>query len=47
MVIELINVQGITGLYRGFWAMAWRDIPSWAVYFACYEKFKEIGDDLS
>ena len=40
MVRELINAQGIAGIYRGFWAMAWRDIPGWAVYFSSYERLK-------
>lgn len=40
MIRELINAQGVTGIYRGFWAMAWRDIPGWAVYFSSYEKLK-------
>ena len=25
-------------MYRGFWAFAWREIPSWAVYFGAYEQ---------
>jgi len=44
---ELRNVmrtQGLKGLYRGFWAFAWRDVPGWAVYFAAYEKLKMINE---
>lgn len=44
LINELYQMQGISGLYRGFWAMAWRDIPGWAVYFAAYEKLKVVGD---
>lgn len=44
LISELYQMQGISGLYRGFWAMAWRDIPGWAVYFAAYEKLKVVGD---
>lgn len=44
---DLYRAQGVTGLYRGFWAMAWRDIPGWAAYFASYERLKELGDDMS
>lgn len=47
MVRELYQAQGVSGLYRGFWAMAWRDIPGWAAYFAAYERLKEVGDDMS
>lgn len=47
MVRDLYQMQGVSGLYRGFWAMAWRDIPGWAAYFASYERLKEIGDDMS
>lgn len=47
MVRDLYRAQGVAGLYRGFWAMAWRDIPGWAAYFACYERLKEIGDGMS
>ena len=46
---ELRNVwraQGIRGLYRGFWAFAWRDIPGWAVYFAAFEQLKIMNDSL-
>jgi len=43
-VKNLYNVQGVRGLYRGFWATAWRDTPAWAVYFAIYEYLKEVGD---
>ena len=27
--------------------MAWRDVPGWAVYFASYEKMKEVGETMS
>lgn len=35
-----LSEQGISGLYRGFWASAARDTPGWAVYFASYEWLK-------
>lgn len=47
MIRELYQAQGIVGLYRGFWSMAWREVPGWAAYFGPYEKLKEIGDDLN
>merc|ERR1719480_133897 len=31
---------GCTGIYKGFWATMWRDVPSWAVYFWAYEHYK-------
>lgn len=31
------------GLYRGFWATFWRDVPSWAIYFAAFEWMKQLG----
>ena len=43
MIKNLFQQQGIPGLYRGFWATAWRDTPAWAVYFALYEYLKEVG----
>lgn len=36
----LLRQQGLQGLYRGFWATAWRDVPGWAVYFASFEQLK-------
>lgn len=41
----LYSRHGITGLYRGFWATALRDIPSWPVFFASYAELKEFGRD--
>lgn len=34
-------------MYRGFWASAWRDVPGWAIYFACFEKLKEMGTKMN
>lgn len=31
---------GIQGLYKGFWPLFWRDMPSWGVYFGSYEFLK-------
>lgn len=50
-VSTLLAQQGISGMYRGFWASAWRDVPGWAVYFASYDilkstdRFNQIEDD--
>ena len=45
-VRNVLRTQGIKGLYRGFWAFAWRDVPGWAVYFAAFEKLKLINDQI-
>lgn len=37
---SILKSKGIMGLYTGFWASAWRDVPGWAVYFAAYEWLK-------
>lgn len=42
----IVKNQGISGLYRGFWASAWRDIPGWAVYFASFEHLKKLGEEF-
>jgi len=43
MAKQLYAQQGTTGLYRGLSATALRDIPGFAIYFASYQKIKEIG----
>lgn len=45
-VKDILRKQGTKGLYRGFWASAWRDIPGWAVYFSAYSSMKTIGSKL-
>ena len=42
-VKDIVRDQGAKGLYRGFWATAWRDIPGWAVYFSAYTSLKNLG----
>lgn len=44
-VSTLIAQQGVSGLYRGFWASAWRDVPGWAAYFASYDWLKNMSID--
>lgn len=46
-VRNILRTQGMSGLYRGFWAMAWRDVPGWAVYFAAFEKLKLINEQMT
>lgn len=44
-VKDILREQGTKGLYRGFWASAWRDIPGWAVYFSAYSSMKTFGSE--
>ena len=39
-VARIIQQDGYRGLFRGFWATFWRDVPGWGVYFGCYALFK-------
>jgi len=42
----VLGEQGVKGMYRGFWASAWRDVPGWAVYFAAFEWLKEVSPEF-
>ena len=46
-IASLLRRQGPTGLYRGFWITAWRDIPGWAIYFTAFEKLKILNSKIS
>ena len=37
---RIVENEGVRGLYRGFWATFWRDVPSWGVFFYVFEKLK-------
>jgi hypothetical protein len=39
--------HGTMGLYRGFWATFWRDVPNWGVYFVTYEYLKNQGKSFA
>lgn len=46
----VLRQHGLKGMYRGFWASAWRDVPGWAAYFGTYDYLKskdEICSKLS
>ena len=43
----VLSEQGVRGLYRGYWASCWRDVPGWGVYFWSYEWLKAKGDELN
>ncbi len=37
----IFSGHGFTGLYRGWWATAWREVPAFGVYFAFYDFAKD------
>ena len=39
---NIIQTQGVRGLYRGFAALSLRDIPGCMIYFSLFEKLKSI-----
>ena len=44
---KVIRESGYMGMYRGFWASAWRDVPGWAVYFYAFEYLKTYNPESS
>jgi Mitochondrial carrier protein len=40
-VSDILRKEGPKGLYKGFWPLFYRDVPSWGVYFWAYELLKE------
>ena len=40
---SILKLSGPIGLYRGFWAVAIRDVPGIAVMFGVWEKCKQIN----
>ena len=41
---NIIKKDGISGLYRGFWATFLCVVPGWAYFFGAYEQYKKIGE---
>lgn len=39
---SIVSSHGMTGLYRGWWATAWREVPAFGAYFAIYDITKDI-----
>ena len=37
----ILRNHGISGLYRGWWATAWREVPAFGMYFAFYDFLKD------
>merc|ERR1712039_361388 len=35
-----VHTHGIRGLYHGWWATLFREVPGGAIYFACYDYTK-------
>lgn len=42
IVKQLYKEKGIRGLYRGYWATFWRDVPTYGLFFFVYEGLKKI-----
>lgn len=40
-LMMIIRQEGVRGLYKGFWATFWRDVPSWGIFFYVFEVFKQ------
>ena len=43
---RLINEQGPKGLFRGFWATFWREVPCLCVYFYVYRGLRVKGETI-
>eukprot|EP00588_Corethron_pennatum_P006906 CAMPEP_0194286624 /NCGR_PEP_ID=MMETSP0169-20130528/32896_1 /TAXON_ID=218684 /ORGANISM="Corethron pennatum, Strain L29A3" /LENGTH=320 /DNA_ID=CAMNT_0039033107 /DNA_START=298 /DNA_END=1257 /DNA_ORIENTATION=+ len=43
--MQIWRSHGISGLYRGWWSTAWREVPAFGMYFSCYEYIKEELQD--
>lgn len=38
---DIFRRQGYQGVYRGFWATFWRDVPGWGLLFYLYALIKK------
>jgi hypothetical protein len=38
---SIVGSHGIHGLYRGWWATAWREVPAFGMYFSIYDILKD------
>jgi hypothetical protein len=38
---SIVSSHGMHGLYRGWWATAWREVPAFGAYFAFYDFAKD------
>ena len=43
-VSRIVNQDGYRGLFRGFFATMWRDVPGWSVLFGSYSLFKSWAE---
>jgi Mitochondrial carrier protein len=42
---QILQQHGIRRLYQGFWATCFREVPSFAAYFASYDFIKDFTND--
>lgn len=40
---EIKSLYKCNGMYKGFWAMFWRDVPGFAAHFLIYEQIKSLN----
>ena len=38
---NIFRNYGVSGLYRGWWATAWREVPAFGLYFSVYDYCKD------
>lgn len=38
---SILRSHGISGLYRGWWVTAWREVPAFGLYFSIYDYCKD------
>ena len=38
---KIISNEGFRGMYKGFWATFWRDVPSCGLFFYVFELLKQ------
>lgn len=43
LIKEIYRGNGLKGFYRGFWAMFWRDVPSYGLLFFTYDYLCRIS----
>ena len=37
LIRDIYRKDGFFGFYRGYWAMFWRDVPWYGLFFFCYD----------
>jgi solute carrier family 25 carnitine/acylcarnitine transporter 20/29 len=41
VVKQIVGEHGLSGLYRGWWVTAWREVPAFGMYFCFYDFMKD------